>query len=87
MHPSITFLNLRNVSRDIRETGKFKPNDIQQAIGDMFIAAGDGLQYIKQQTEAMAQSKFLPTKLKTGLNDVLNSRMLKSSTVLQHELN
>lgn len=35
----------------------------------------------------MAQSKFLPTKLKTGLNDVLNSRMLKSSTVLQHELN
>ncbi|HEZ0957487.1 TPA: hypothetical protein WGW93_002078 [Neisseria meningitidis] len=53
----------------------------------MFIAAGDGLQYIKQQTEAMAQSKFLPTKLKTGLNDVLNSRMLKSSTVLQHELN
>ncbi|WP_123809918.1 hypothetical protein, partial [Neisseria meningitidis] len=81
------FLNLRNVSRDIRETGKFKPNDIQQAIGDIFIAAGDGLQYIKQQTEAMAQSKFLPTKLKTGLNDVLNSRMLKSSTVLQHELN
>ncbi|HEZ2028417.1 TPA: hypothetical protein WHP98_001798 [Neisseria meningitidis] len=88
MHPSITFfLNLRNVSRDIRETGKFKPNDIQQAIGDIFIAAGDRLQYIKQQTEAMAQSKFLPTKLETGLNDVLNSRMLKSSTVLQHELN
>ncbi|CWM76924.1 iron-regulated protein FrpA [Neisseria meningitidis] len=56
-------------------------------IGDIFIAAGDRLQYIKQQTEAMAQSKFLPTKLKTGLNDVLNSRMLKSSTVLQHELN
>ena len=45
------------------------------------------MQYIKQRTEALAQNEHLPTKFKDGLSNVLNSELLKSSTVLQHELN
>ncbi|MDO4693620.1 MAG: calcium-binding protein [Eikenella sp.] len=79
--------NLKNVINDINNTGKFKPNDIQQAIGDVFIAAGDGLQYIKTQNDKLINNNKIPHQITSNLKNINNSVLIKNATILQHELN
>lgn len=91
---------LTNVYNDIQHTGEFKPNDIQQAIGDSFIAIGDGIGYFTSLLDRTVKGesiigKLLPDSAKSSLaNKYFNqsskpggSKILRNAILLQHEFN